>query len=450
VIIKGNRRDGAGQLADHILRRDTNEDVIVREIASYPAKQLNDRHIRNALNLMAAHGQAKGKPRNLYHSILAPQAGESLNADQLKYAVDTLAKNLGMEGHQRVIVEHRKAGRQHFHVVFNILHPGTGRQARLQWTRKKEWNTARQLEKELKLKPVVAKGRPARRWEAERGKRSGVDPLKVRKEVTAIYKASKTGKEFIANLDKAGYVLTKGKNNSYVIVDKAGDIHGLMRRIEGAKLKDLRTKFPDLKDRALPPLARVLKQRRPARPSKEIRLAALRLIRGHVKQAYRGSRSGRSFVTAINRYGYTLGREAHRYSVIDRNGSAYSLGYLLGGKAARQINRTFPDFATLKPRPVSEIVQGIRIRRTGGSGRRSTAYDTAGLRKAIPKPFKSAPAAKERQEPKAASFRPMKKTGGWPPAAVADWKAWGHKDPAAFFRKWPELASGNPSPGGPH
>jgi hypothetical protein len=269
MIVKGNRRGGAKQLADHILRRDTNEDVIIRELLDFPSKQLSDDHLRNALRLMAAQGQAQGKLRTLYHSILAPQEGEKLNAKQLRYAVDTLAKNLGMEGHQRVIVEHHKAGRQHFHVVFNILHPETGKQARLQWTRKKEWETSRQLEKELGLKPVIAKGRPARRWEAERGKRTGIDPLTVRKEVTAIYKTSKDAKGFVTALGQAGYVLTKGRNNSYVLVDRAGDIHGLMRRIEGTKVKDLRQKFPDLKNMTFLPLESVQKSRRPVSVTKK-------------------------------------------------------------------------------------------------------------------------------------------------------------------------------------
>ncbi|MDX2028239.1 MAG: relaxase/mobilization nuclease domain-containing protein [Alphaproteobacteria bacterium] len=263
MIIKGGRRGGARQLAAHLLRRDTNEDVIIHEIDSYPVKALNDDGLKSTLRLMAVQGQTKGKLRTLYHSIIAPQQGETLNKRQLKHAVDTLAKNLGMEGHPRVIVEHRKDGRQHFHVVFNILNPTTGKQARLQWTRKVEWNTSRQLEQELGLKPVMRKGRAARRWEYERGKRSGIKAMTVRKDVTSIYHASKTGKEFISNLNKAGYVLTKGRNNNYVLVDRAGDIHGLMRRIEGVRLKDLRQKFPDLKQAALPSLNSVLKKLRP-------------------------------------------------------------------------------------------------------------------------------------------------------------------------------------------
>lgn len=260
MIIKGNRRGGAKQLADHLLRRDTNEDVLIREIAGYPGAGLTDHDLISTLRFMAAQGQAKGKLRTLYHAIIAPQEGEILNQKQLKHAVDTLAKNLGMEGHQRVIVEHRKDGRQHFHVVFNILHPTTGKQARLQWTRKVEWNTGRQLEQEFGLKPVVSKGRASQRWEHERGKRSGIDPQDVRKEVTALYHASKTGAEFNAELKEAGYTLTKGKNNSYVLVDKVGHIHGLLRRLEGVKLKDLREKFPDLKTLKLPSLEQAQKQ----------------------------------------------------------------------------------------------------------------------------------------------------------------------------------------------
>jgi len=289
VIIKGDRRGGAGQLVDHLLNRDTNEDIQIREIENYPAQQLDNQNLRNALRLMEVQGNAKGRKRTLYHAIIAPQQGETLNAKQMKIAVDTLADNLGLSGHQRVIIEHRKSGRQHFHVVFNIVNPATGKLARLQWTRKIQWNTARQLEQELGLKPVIARGRASRQWEHQRGKRSGIDPLKVRKEITAICRASKTGSEFVAALDHAGYVLTKGKNGSYVLVDRAGDIHGLMRRIEGAKLKDLRQKFPDLRDIRLPFLAATIKNVRSGSTGGKSHSV---FTKGKQRQAFRGAARG--------------------------------------------------------------------------------------------------------------------------------------------------------------
>ena len=266
MVIKGARRGGAKQLADHLLRRDTNESVFVREIENHPTTTPNDDALKNALKHMEHEARSKHRERTLYHCILALQKGETLNQKQLKLAVDTLANNLGLAGHRRVIVEHRKDGRQHFHVVFNLINPHTDKIAWLSWSRRKQWQTARDLEQKFGLKPLFAKGRSSRQWEHQRGKRSGIDPLNVRKEVTAIYRASRTGREFAANLEKAGYVLTKGRNNSYVIVDRAGDLHGLMRRIEGAKLVDLRRKFPDLKEIRLPVLEDVIRQRKPQKP----------------------------------------------------------------------------------------------------------------------------------------------------------------------------------------
>lgn len=49
-----------------------------------------------------------------------------------------------------------------------------------------------------------------------------------------------------------------------------------------------------------------------------------------------------------------------------------------------------------------------------------------------------------------ANFKTNSGTKGWPPAALADWAAWGHKAPARFFQLWPELASGNVTPAGGH
>jgi len=271
MIIEGRQRGGAKQLADHLLRQDTNEKVILRELTGHPAETLTPDGLREALSHMEAKGLSKGRLRSLYHNFIAVQEGEILTAQQLQRAVDALAQTLGMAGHDRIVVEHHKNGRQHFHVAFSLIVPATGIQAELRFSRSKEYRLARQLEKEFGLQPVLSKGRSSRQWEHQRGKRSGIDPAKVRKEVTAIYRTSTNAKELVANLDKAGYSLSKGKNGSYVLVDSAGDIHGLMRRIEGARLKDLRQKFPDLKDEPLPCLADVVKQRQTSAKKTKVR-----------------------------------------------------------------------------------------------------------------------------------------------------------------------------------
>ena len=47
-------------------------------------------------------------------------------------------------------------------------------------------------------------------------------------------------------------------------------------------------------------------------------------------------------------------------------------------------------------------------------------------------------------------FPSARSNGGWPPAAIADWKAWGHRETVRFFAKWPELGGGLSPQGGNH
>jgi hypothetical protein len=193
-----------------------------------------------------------------------------------------------MEGHQRVVIEHHKSGRQHFHIVFNVLNPKTGKINRFGLTRRIEHETGQQLEKELGLKPIISRGRTIRRWEVQRGKRSGIDPLEVRERVTTIYRECVTGREFVARLQKVGFATTIGQGGHYVLVDRAGDIHGLIRRIEGANLRGLYEKFPDFRHVILPKLHDILKERRPILPkrAKQFRHSGAQICKGKDKSRF--------------------------------------------------------------------------------------------------------------------------------------------------------------------
>lgn len=82
-------------------------------------------------------------------------------------------------------------------------------------------------------------------------------------------------------------------------------------------------------------------------------------------------------------------------------------------------------------------ITSSRIRFTGGS-RQTSAKPPATPK--MPMQRIRTPSA-ENAKPSPAPSRPQAQAGGWPMEAVLDWKTWGKKDPRAFFRKWPELAS---------
>jgi hypothetical protein len=90
----------------------------------------------------------------LHHVSINPMKDERLTDKQVLAIVGRLEEKYGYEmfHHQRVIVEHVKDGRQHFHVMWNRVSLYTGRPVwpGQHWNKSKQ--TAREMEKELGLK----------------------------------------------------------------------------------------------------------------------------------------------------------------------------------------------------------------------------------------------------------------------------------------------------------
>ena len=102
MIIKGNPAGSVKFWSKHLLRDDTNERAEVKEISGLLAGDLP-----SALREMQAiAAQSRSHGNFMYQANINPRDDEHLTPEQWKEAVDTLEKNLGLEGHQRVVVEH--------------------------------------------------------------------------------------------------------------------------------------------------------------------------------------------------------------------------------------------------------------------------------------------------------------------------------------------------------
>jgi hypothetical protein len=285
MIIKGGPRHADVRFARYLLRRATNEASRLVTISHYPNSALQDQDLTTVFRLMAAQARAHGYHRTFYHVIMALPSGERLAPPHVACAVGLLADNLHFRAHQHVVVEHLKAGRQHFHVVFNVVNPHTGRRAHFAHPGRTHWRTSRQLEQRLGLKTEQPRGRGYRLWEYQRGKTSGIHPEHISREVTAIYHACQTAAAFITQLRQAGYRLARSvRRQCLLLVDRAGDGHGLLRRIKGVKRVVFEAKFPELTMAALPSFdaARTYQRRRLASSRLRHRQAATRHLPGPV------------------------------------------------------------------------------------------------------------------------------------------------------------------------
>ncbi len=245
MIIKGTSRAGPAGLAAHLGNAEKNERVQVLETRRTVANDL-----RGALIEMDAYAAGTRCEKSLYHAAISPEPPHRLSPEQRSRAIDVLEERLGFAGHARVVVMHEKEGRQHLHVVWSRIDLERMRAVSDSHNYRKHEEVARQLEREFGHDRVQGAHheregveRPARtpsRSELRQEERTGIKAKTVRADVTAAYQASDGPEAFVSALHDKHYVLARGDRRDYVVVDRAGGIHSLARRIEGVNAAELR------------------------------------------------------------------------------------------------------------------------------------------------------------------------------------------------------------------
>jgi len=197
----------------------------------------------------------------LYHASFNPHPQDRrLTLEETFKGIDTLEKSLGFEGHQRIVYEHVKQGRQHLHILWNRAHPEklTIRDIGGDWFTCRA--VSNRLEQEFGLIPTKPKRqrndpRPLQQWELQRREKCGLDPNAVKAELSKLWQATKTGQEFKQSMETRGYILARGDRRDFVVIDKAGHDHSLARRLNGVSTARLRERMMDIDRAVLPSVA---------------------------------------------------------------------------------------------------------------------------------------------------------------------------------------------------
>jgi hypothetical protein len=257
VIIKGTSCRGAGRLATHLTRTDTNERAEVKEIRGVAADTL-----RGALKEIEAVAGGTQTSKPFYHASINTRADERLTDEQRMKAIDRLEDALGLTGQPRVVVVHEKEGREHCHIVWSRI--DLNRMAAISDSHnyRKHEQVARELEREFGHKRVQGahverdgQERPKRtpsHHEMQQAQRTGISAKEAKTFMTGIWNDTTNGKEFQEALWSKGWALVRGTSRDFVALDPMGGIHSVARRIEGARVADLRKRFGDLNPRELP------------------------------------------------------------------------------------------------------------------------------------------------------------------------------------------------------
>jgi relaxase-like protein len=267
MIIKGKSRSGPAALAAHLGNAEKNERIETIETRGTIAQDL-----RGALLEMDTYALGTRCEKPLYHAAISPEPPHRLTREQWFESIDALEAELGLTGHARVFVIHEKAdGREHGHVVWSRIDLERMVSVSDSHNYRKHEVVARDLERRFghdrvqgahhEREGVERPDRTPSRPELRQEERTGIKGKDVKAEVTEAYKASDGAEAFKAALEEKGYVLAQGDRRDFVIIDSAGGVHSLARRIDGVKAAQLR-EFMSPFDRASFPTVEEVKATR--------------------------------------------------------------------------------------------------------------------------------------------------------------------------------------------
>ncbi len=112
MILKGNRRGGAKDLALHLMKEE-NDHVEVHELRGFVSDTL-----MGALNESYAISKGTRCKKFMYSMSVNPPPGEKADTADILDAIERSEKALKLNGQPRAVVFHEKNGRRHAHVVW--------------------------------------------------------------------------------------------------------------------------------------------------------------------------------------------------------------------------------------------------------------------------------------------------------------------------------------------
>lgn len=257
MVINGASRRNVRFWVKHLQNDAKNDRAELKEVRGIAADNLAD-----ALWEMQDDARDTRCQNFMYQANFNPCAHEHLMEDQWDRAFEIFEKHRGIpQGQPRVVYEHEKAGRTHRHVIWS----------RVILEEQRAWSdaldakvchaAAREIEQELGLDRTVSPfdkdrdglrpPRAPKSYEMFRGLRSEIDPREVTAEVTRIFRESENAADFVNGLRQHGYELAQG-NRAFCIIDPAGDVHSLARRIDDINTKELREFMRGIEREALP------------------------------------------------------------------------------------------------------------------------------------------------------------------------------------------------------
>jgi hypothetical protein len=243
MILVGNQRGGARDLAAHLLK-DENEHVLVHELRGFMADDLP-----GAMAEAEALSIGTRCRQHLFSMSFNPPAAERVETEAFERAIDEAERRLGLDGQPRAVVFHEKEGRRHAHAVWSRIKAEEMKAVQLSFTKTRMQELSRDLYREhgWHMPDGLAdksKGDPRNFTLAEwqECKRRGVDPREIKGAIQDAWSISDSPAALSHALEERGLTLAKGDRRGAVVLDHNGKPYALAK-YAGVKTKEVKVRL---------------------------------------------------------------------------------------------------------------------------------------------------------------------------------------------------------------
>lgn len=248
MILVGNSRGGAKNLADHLMKPE-NDHVTVHELRGFASDNLH-----GALNESYAISRGTKCQKFLFSLSLNPPPQEQVSTESFEAAIDKVEDRLGLSGQPRAIVFHEKEGRRHAHAVWSRIDADTMTARNMSYDRMKMQDVARELYREHGWRMPAgladrSKSDPRNYTLADwqQAKRNDKHPHEITDAISDSWSISDSIGTFSHALKERGLYLARGDRRGFVAVDTDGEVHSIARKA-GVKTKKVKERLGDPND----------------------------------------------------------------------------------------------------------------------------------------------------------------------------------------------------------
>ncbi len=247
MILEGNQRGGAKQMARHLLNVEENEHVEVYEVRGFMAS-----HLHGALQEIQALSQGTQCRQFMFSLSLNPPRTETVPVEYFEKAIEDAEKKLGLSGQPRVVVFHEKEGRRHAHCIWSRINADEMKAINLPHYKLKLQDISKQIY--LQYGWDLPKGFIDKQYrdptnfsreEWQQAKRAQEAPEIVKALFKKAWEVSDSSNAFAQAIREYGFTLARGDRRGYVAVDYKGEVYPLSRWAD-VKPKQLKERLGEL------------------------------------------------------------------------------------------------------------------------------------------------------------------------------------------------------------